>query len=179
MAVLEQRSNAGCVALGAELTLDERVQALLGERALLERRLEEAHLHLSDIKSSWSSKITSLETQVGRLCRQASEESTERRQAELDRDLANAKITELEEDLEKLKAKLELKNTKIERLQLERNDFEEELKNLKIKYEEHMRSLREELVSQGDEIVCFDSRVVNEIFASGTEFAVRKAKRGK
>lgn len=119
----------------------------MGERALLERRLEEAHLHLSDIKSSWSSKITSLETQVGRLCRQASEESAERRQAELDRDLANAKITELEEELEKVKAKLELKNTKAKRLQVERDEFEEELKNLKVKLEEDVLFLRGEIVS--------------------------------
>lgn len=38
--------------------------ALLGERALLERRLEEAHVHLTDIKASWSAQIASLETQV-------------------------------------------------------------------------------------------------------------------
>lgn len=35
------------------------------ERKLLEQRLEEAHLHLADIKTSWSDKISSLETQVG------------------------------------------------------------------------------------------------------------------
>lgn len=40
------------------------VTALREERELLERRLEEAHIHLSDIKSSWSGKIASLETQV-------------------------------------------------------------------------------------------------------------------
>lgn len=34
------------------------------ERRLLEERLEEAHLHLADIKTSWSDKIASLETQV-------------------------------------------------------------------------------------------------------------------
>lgn len=34
------------------------------ERKLLEQRLEEAHLHLQDIKTSWSEKIASLETQV-------------------------------------------------------------------------------------------------------------------
>jgi hypothetical protein len=45
-------------------SVEETVQALREERALLERRLEEAHIHLADIKSSWSSKIASLETQV-------------------------------------------------------------------------------------------------------------------
>lgn len=38
-------------------------QALM-ERKMLEQRLEEAHLHLADIKSSWSDKISALETQV-------------------------------------------------------------------------------------------------------------------
>jgi golgin subfamily A protein 1 len=58
--------------------VDKPVQALLNEWILLEQRLEEAHLHLSDIKSSLSEKIASLETQAGRLCRQAAEEGTER-----------------------------------------------------------------------------------------------------
>lgn len=37
---------------------------LIAERALLERRLEEAHIHLSEIKTTWSNKIAILETQV-------------------------------------------------------------------------------------------------------------------
>lgn len=45
-------------------SVEESVALLREERSLLELRLEEAHIHLSDIKSSWSSKIASLETQV-------------------------------------------------------------------------------------------------------------------
>lgn len=44
-----------------ETSSDEHVNS---ERKLLEQRLEEAHLHLADIKTSWSDKIASLETQV-------------------------------------------------------------------------------------------------------------------
>lgn len=44
-----------------ETSTDEQVNT---ERKLLEQRLEEAHLHLADIKTSWSDKIASLETQV-------------------------------------------------------------------------------------------------------------------
>lgn len=40
------------------------ISGLIAERALLERRLEEAHIHLSEIKTSWSNKISTLETQV-------------------------------------------------------------------------------------------------------------------
>lgn len=47
--------------LSNETSNDEHFNS---ERKLLEQRLEEAHLHLADIKTSWSDKITSLETQV-------------------------------------------------------------------------------------------------------------------
>ncbi|GLH10676.1 Golgin subfamily A member 1 [Gryllus bimaculatus] len=87
-----------------ELNNVQRVAALLGERALLERRLEEAHLHLADIKSSWSDKIASLETQVGRLCRQAGEEGAERRRAESERDALLERTRALEVLLERAKS---------------------------------------------------------------------------
>ncbi|XP_014253176.1 golgin subfamily A member 1 isoform X2 [Cimex lectularius] len=93
VALLTKRSESDTAGLVASLPPDDRVQAFLGERALLERRLEEAHVHLTDIKASWSAQISSLETQVGRLSRQAGEEGAERR-------LAEAKVTELETKLE-------------------------------------------------------------------------------
>lgn len=54
VAVLRQR-------VANETSSDEQVNL---ERKLLEQRLEEAHLHLADIKTSWSDKIAALETQV-------------------------------------------------------------------------------------------------------------------
>lgn len=57
---------------------NEKVQLLLQEKKLLEQRLEEAHLHLIDIKSNWSNKNLSLETQLSRLSRQVAEETAER-----------------------------------------------------------------------------------------------------
>lgn len=54
VAVLRESAANDC-------TPDERINS---ERKLLEQRLEEAHLHLADIKTSWSDKIASLETQV-------------------------------------------------------------------------------------------------------------------
>nr|BAN20415.1 omega-crystallin, putative [Riptortus pedestris] len=104
VAVLTRRSESG-----AGVQVDDRVQALLGERALLERRLEEAHVHLTDIKASWSAQISSLETQVGRLSRQAGEEGAERRRAE-------ARVAELEAKLEedaKEREKLTLRASKL------------------------------------------------------------------
>lgn len=60
---------------------DQHVQRLLAERRTLEQRLEEAHLHLSDIKSTWSAQNLALETQVSRLSHQVAAETTEKRKA--------------------------------------------------------------------------------------------------
>lgn len=56
VAVLRQRSESS-----SESTENNQ---LVAERKILEQRLEEAHLHLADIKTSWCEKISSLETQV-------------------------------------------------------------------------------------------------------------------
>ncbi|KAJ8679471.1 hypothetical protein QAD02_015258 [Eretmocerus hayati] len=95
--VLEQR-----VALepGNESSIDDRVADLMRERALLERKLEETHLHLSDIKTSWAGKISSLETQVGRLSRQVAEESHERRRVEKENETLKQRVKELEAEAE-------------------------------------------------------------------------------
>jgi len=150
VAVLEQRTNAECINLGSELTVDERVQALLNERIFLERRLEEAHLHLSDIKSSWSEKIASLETQVGRLCRQAAEEGTERRRTEQERDALMERTKALECIVDKGKSIAKEKDDRIERLKEERDALIEELKDVKIKRDQEVGSLQQEIVSLRD-----------------------------
>ncbi|PSN39834.1 hypothetical protein C0J52_19190 [Blattella germanica] len=147
VAVLEQRTNAECINLGAELTVDERVQALLGERILLERRLEEAHLHLSDIKSSWSGKISSLETQVGRLCRQAAEEGAERRRTEQERDALMERTKALEVIVDKGKCTAKEKDERIDRLKEERDALIEELKELKLSRDQEIANLQHEIVS--------------------------------
>ncbi|XP_071875892.1 uncharacterized protein isoform X2 [Bombus fervidus] len=100
--VLEQR-----VALESndQVTVDERIADLMRERALLERKLEEAHLHLSDIKTSWSGKISSLETQVGRLSRQAGEEGLERRRVEEESERLKQRIKQLEAEIEESSSK--------------------------------------------------------------------------
>ncbi|XP_016772513.1 golgin subfamily A member 1 isoform X2 [Apis mellifera] len=100
--VLEQR-----VALESndQVTVDERIADLMRERALLERKLEETHLHLSDIKTSWSGKISSLETQVGRLSRQAGEEGLERRRVEEESEKLKQRIKQLEAEIEESSSK--------------------------------------------------------------------------
>ncbi|XP_065214124.1 golgin subfamily A member 1-like isoform X1 [Planococcus citri] len=123
ISVLTHRTEADCQALGAQLSADERVGSLIAERALLERRLEEAHIHLSEIKTSWSNKIATLETQVGRLSRQAGEEGVERRNAE-------KKITQLECKLDELAKEKENLNGKLVKLVKERDNLACELKEL-------------------------------------------------
>lgn len=62
-------------------TTDDKIDLLLRERKLLEQQLEEAHLHLLDVKSSWCAQNLSLETQVDRLSRQVAAEANEKHSA--------------------------------------------------------------------------------------------------
>lgn len=147
VAVLEERTKAECAALGAELTIDERVVALLGERTRLERRLEEAHLHLSDIKTSWSGKISSLETQVERLCRQAGEEGTERRRAESEKTALLERIRALQVIVEHGKmAHRELEDKQRQLLE-EKNELNEELAVFRKESQAEIQKLQEQIVS--------------------------------
>ncbi|KAL3282011.1 hypothetical protein HHI36_005214 [Cryptolaemus montrouzieri] len=136
--VLKQR-------LANETSADEQ---LISERKLLEQRLEEAHLHLADIKTSWSDKITSLETQVGRLSRQAAEEGTERRRAIQEKEVLFEKVQQLEAELEYNKLELNNKNTKILRLTADLEELSADLKKIRAENEEHVAFLRTQLVSR-------------------------------
>lgn len=126
---------------------DDKMKALLSERNLLEQRLEEAHFHLADIKSSWSEKITSLETQVGRLSRQAAEEGTERRRALNERDILKEKVKQLEFEVEKSKHEIETRETKINRLVTEVDELSAELRDLRTESDEEVTFLRKQIVS--------------------------------
>ncbi|KAF7269360.1 golgin 97 [Rhynchophorus ferrugineus] len=123
-------------------TVDQRVAS---EKKLLEQCLEEAHLQLSEIKTSWSDKIASLETQVGRLSRQAAEEGSERRRAVEDREKLIEKIKQLEAELELCNMELTNKETKIRRLTQDVNEMSMELKALQQENEEEIQFLRTEL----------------------------------
>ncbi|CAH1108960.1 unnamed protein product [Psylliodes chrysocephalus] len=117
----------------------------ISERKLLEQRLEEAHLHLADIKTSWSDKIASLETQVGRLSRQAAEEGSERRRAVQEKDKLEETVKQLEAELECNKFELLNRETKIKRLMEDVNELSTELKTLHSDNEEEITFLRSEL----------------------------------
>lgn len=92
---------------------DEKMQILLRERRMLEQRLEEAHLHLSDIKSTWSAQNMTLETQVDRLSRQVAAETTEKRKALTAHDELAEKCKQLEFQLEKLNVDIEERDQKV------------------------------------------------------------------
>lgn len=128
-----------------EGSLDEKV---VSERKLLKQRLEEAHMQLADIKISWSDKIASLETQVGRLSRQAAEEGSERRRAVQEKEKLSDKVKQLEAELECNQLDLSNKETKIKRLTEDVNELSAELKSLRTEGEEEITFLRTELVSE-------------------------------
>lgn len=92
---------------------DEKVQTLLRERQMLEQRLEEAHLHLSDVKSTWSAQNMTLETQVDRLSRQVAAETTEKRKALKTQDELTEKCKQLAFQLEKANMDIDQRNQKV------------------------------------------------------------------
>ena len=145
--VLEQR-----VALESsnELTVDERVADLMRERTFLERKLEEAHLHLSEIKTSWSGKISSLETQVGRLCRQAGEEGLERRRVEEEKNKLKQKIKQLEAEIEVNNVVMATKDAKLLRMAEDIDEMATELKELRANVDDEVEEFKLQIVSYRD-----------------------------
>jgi len=91
----------------------DKINLLLAERKLLEQRLEEAHLHLYDIKSTWSSQNLTLETQVQRLSRQVCEETSEKRKAIEAREALQEKVKQLEFELIKVSDELKQRDNKV------------------------------------------------------------------
>lgn len=132
----------------ANFSKDEKMKILLQERKLLESRLEEAHLHLSDIKSTWSGQNLALETQVSRLSRQVAEETTEKRKYLKIRDDYAEKFKQLEFDLEKLKEEVSQRDSKIKILEEEIEDLGETLKETRTENEEEVTFLRTKNVSK-------------------------------
>ncbi|XP_075168703.1 golgin 97 [Haematobia irritans] len=98
---------------------DEKIQVLVHERKLLEQRLEEAHLQLSDIKSSWSGQNLALETQVSRLSKQVAEETTEKRKMLKAKDDLSEKVKHLEFELIKAGEEIKQRDDKIKLLEEE------------------------------------------------------------
>uniref|UniRef100_A0A182PQZ6 GRIP domain-containing protein n=1 Tax=Anopheles epiroticus TaxID=199890 RepID=A0A182PQZ6_9DIPT len=134
---------------------DEKVQCLLQERDLLEQRLEAAHLHLSDIKTSWSIQNMTLETQVSRLSRQVAEETTEKRNALKVKDELIEKLKQLEFEFEKLRSEITQRDNKIKLMNEEIDELHSALREAREQHEEEvtfMSSKVEQLQSDCTEL---------------------------
>ncbi|XP_067627629.1 golgin subfamily A member 1 [Eurosta solidaginis] len=107
---------------------DEKMQALRQERKMLEQHLEEAHLQLSDIKSTWSGQNLALETQVSRLSKQVAEETTEKRKVLRSRDDLNEKVKQLEFEMTNLQDDMKQRDDKIKLLEEEIDELNMALK---------------------------------------------------
>ncbi|XP_030388065.1 golgin subfamily A member 1 [Scaptodrosophila lebanonensis] len=112
----------------AKMNAEQQVQALVHEHKRLEQLLEEAHLQLSDIKSSWSGQNLALETQVSRLSKQVAEETTEKRKALKVRDDANERNKQLQFELQKSQEEVAQRNNKIKLLEDEVDELNLALK---------------------------------------------------
>ncbi|XP_021704706.1 golgin subfamily A member 1 [Aedes aegypti] len=117
---------------------DERIRSLLQERKSLEQRLEEAHLHLSDIKSSWSGQNLALETQVNRLSRQVAEETRERHNALKLKDDLIEKVKQLEFELEKTRNEVTQRDNKITLMSEEIDELNSALREAREQHEEEV-----------------------------------------
>lgn len=106
---ISEQSRALFTAADAE---NDKIKLLLQERKMLENRLEEAHLHLYDIKSSWTSQNLTLENQLHRLSRQVAEETAEKRKAFEAKEALIEKIKQLEFELLKVKDELKQRDNK-------------------------------------------------------------------
>lgn len=113
ISVVRQIYEEGRINFSVDQSNDEKVQTLLRERRMLEQRLEEAHLHLSDIKSRWSAQNMALETQVDRLSRQVAAETTEKRKALLAHDELAEKCKQLAFQLEKTQSDIDERDQKV------------------------------------------------------------------
>ncbi|XP_029163403.1 golgin subfamily A member 1-like isoform X1 [Nylanderia fulva] len=156
--VLEQRI---ALETNDQVTVDERIADLMRERTLLERKLEEAHLHLSDIKTSWSGKISSLETQVGRLSRQAGEEGLERRQVEQEKERLKQRIKELEAEIEVNNIVIATKDAKLLRMTEDIDEMATELKELRASVDDEVEEFKRQIESSSKEITQLKSDLEN------------------
>ncbi|XP_032678330.1 golgin subfamily A member 1 isoform X3 [Odontomachus brunneus] len=150
--VLEQRI---ALETNDQVTVDERIADLMRERTLLERKLEEAHLHLSDIKTSWSGKISSLETQVGRLSRQAGEEGLERRRVEQEKEKLKQRIKQLEAEIEVNNVVIATKDAKLLRMTEDIDEMATELKELRASVDDEVEEFKRQIE--------FSSKQINQL----------------
>ncbi|XP_055609734.1 trichohyalin [Uranotaenia lowii] len=124
---------------------DDKVHLLLQERRMLEQRLEEAHLHLSDIKSSWSDQNLALETQVNRLSRQVAEETTEKRKALKLKDDLIEKLKQLEFELEKVRDEVTQRDNKIRLMNEEVDELNSALREAREQHDEEVTFMNSKL----------------------------------
>uniref|UniRef100_A0A1A9UZF2 GRIP domain-containing protein n=1 Tax=Glossina austeni TaxID=7395 RepID=A0A1A9UZF2_GLOAU len=139
------------------LSTDEKLLALVQERKLLEQHLEEAHLQLSDIKSSWSGQNLALETQVSRLSKQVAEETTEKRKIQKIRDDLAERVKQLEFDLISMKDEVQQRDVKIKLLEEEIDEVNSTLKECREENEQQIlfeRNKSENLQKENSQLKC-------------------------
>lgn len=160
---ISEQSRALFTSVDAE---NDKINLLLQERKMLENRLEEAHLHLYDIKSSWTSQNLTLENQLHRLSRQVAEETAEKRKAFELKESMMEKIKLLEFDLIKVRDELKQRDNKVSLgLSSTRHPSQLSLPQIKLMNEEIDElnsSLRDIRLENEEEIEFLRSKVVSK-----------------
>ncbi|KAK3088112.1 hypothetical protein FSP39_014858 [Pinctada imbricata] len=141
------------------LSGDDRVKAMEVERSSLEQKLEEARHQLTEIKSSWSEKITHHEKQIAHLNQKIMEDTEERAQIEKAaqeiKDKYDKQIQQLKKEIEDAEKRAEenwqLANKKEQLYEKEKHDLETKLNNShfeKIDLENQLRAKIDSLEAQ-------------------------------
>ncbi|XP_021354989.1 golgin subfamily A member 1-like [Mizuhopecten yessoensis] len=114
---------------------DDRVQAVIVERDNLEKKLEETHQQLSEIKMTWSNKISHLEEQIAHLNKKIMEDNEEmarsQKSAETSRQQLKAQISDLQSKSEDAENRAEenwqLANKKDSLFEAEKHELQAEI----------------------------------------------------
>ncbi|XP_022247075.1 golgin subfamily A member 1-like isoform X2 [Limulus polyphemus] len=165
----------------SSLPNDEKVQSLLSERERLEKKLEESRQHLSEVKSTWSEKINSLETQIFHLNKKMGEDSEECTKLEKQVCEFQQKLKEKEEEVWSLDEKVQEKDQTLARLRIQNEEEvkkiilesqikQQELNSLISQLESDLSKTMEEREKENDEA----HRRINELVAAQTEYVEKE-----
>ncbi|KAG5679603.1 hypothetical protein PVAND_009163 [Polypedilum vanderplanki] len=133
-------------------TENDKIRLLLQERKMLESRLEEAHIHLYEIKSNWTSQNLTLENQLQRLSRQVAEETAEKRKIVETKEILLEKNKQLEFELLKATEELKARDNKIKLMNEEIDELNTSLRELQTENEEEIEFLRSKVAYQESEL---------------------------
>jgi golgin subfamily A protein 1 len=122
--------------------------------------LEEAHIHLHEIKSNWTSQNLTLENQLARLSRQVAEETGEKRKIIEAKEMLTEKVKQLEFEMSKASEELKVRDNKIKLMNEEIDELNSSLREIRLENEEEIEFLRSKVAFQESELILTKENVL-------------------